>query len=77
MLFTVCDKLVNNRSRNDADRQNKFTFRIHCSHSKINDDNSHDCIRSCASLRAYLYFALAPEGYVRYGKAGPALKRQH
>ncbi len=54
-------KLVINydRSRNDADRQNRFIFRINCSHSKINDDDSHTCIRSCASLRAYLAFCFS------------------
>ncbi len=31
---------VNDLSRNDADRQNKFIFRIHCNLSKI-DETTH------------------------------------
>ncbi len=46
---------VNDLSRNDADRQSKFIFRIHCNHSKIDDNNSHTCIRSCTSLRAFCF----------------------
>ncbi len=50
----------------DADQQNKFIFRIHCNHSKIDDNNSHTCISSYTSLRAYLTVCMHGSQHLKY-----------
>ncbi len=40
-----------------VDQQSKFRFRIHCNHSKIDNNISHTCFRSYTSLRGCLPFA--------------------
>ncbi len=54
----------------DADQQNKFIFRIHCNHSKIDDNNSHACISSYTSFEHLKYvFVTQTEGGTRFETA--------
>ncbi len=53
VVVVIIILLLSKRCLVYADRQKKFIFRIHCNHSKIDDDNSHTFIRNC-TLRHWL-----------------------